>query len=227
MSDQRTGPRGARASRGNRFGTPAPLRNVACRAPVFVDCLACDHARVGGGQRGGRASRSEAHGLSNRSRSREDRHRSFGGGVLDSFGHRPGCNIERVGTGLEIADDVFRWTNCRCRYGDLPVRSGAYQSCNSAPCRASSAAVAAGDVLRCMTGSAMAETFDQIGAAVPHIRLCWIGLKHTRLKIDQIPGGCSRPANVEREPQAGLAEPRCAPDPMCADRPRSPTRRRE
>src|ERR1700757_1159827 len=52
-----------------------------------------------------------------------------------------------------------------------------------------------------MTGSAMTETFDEIVAAVPHIRLCWIGLKHAGLEIDQIPGGRSRSANVERKPQ--------------------------
>src|SRR5262245_62749882 len=45
----------------------------------------------------------------------------------------------------------------------------------------------------------MAETLDQIGAAIPGLRLGRIGLKRARPEIDQIPGGCCRATKVEWE----------------------------
>src|SRR5262245_40066521 len=45
----------------------------------------------------------------------------------------------------------------------------------------------------------MSETLDQIGAAIPSLRLARIGLKRAGPEIDQIPGGCCRPPKVERE----------------------------
>src|SRR4029453_1171601 len=51
----------------------------------------------------------------------------------------------------------------------------------------------------CVTGSAMAETLDQIGTAIPGLRLARIGLEHAGPEIDEIPGGRCRAPQVERE----------------------------
>src|SRR5262249_50000341 len=47
----------------------------------------------------------------------------------------------------------------------------------------------------------MAETLDQIGAAIPNVRLGWIGSEHAGPEIDEIPGGRCRAPNVEWELQ--------------------------
>src|SRR5262245_15180808 len=47
----------------------------------------------------------------------------------------------------------------------------------------------------------MAETLDQIGAAIPSLRLGRIGLELAGSEIDQIPGGRCRAPEVEREIQ--------------------------
>src|SRR6516225_4067504 len=47
----------------------------------------------------------------------------------------------------------------------------------------------------------MAETLDQIGAAIPSVRLGRIGSERAGPEIDQIPGGCCRASKVERKLQ--------------------------
>src|SRR5262249_30482529 len=47
----------------------------------------------------------------------------------------------------------------------------------------------------------MAETLDQIGAAIPGVRLGRIGSERAWPEIDEIPGGRCRAPNVERELQ--------------------------
>src|SRR5262249_47753667 len=50
-----------------------------------------------------------------------------------------------------------------------------------------------------VTGAAMTETLDQIGATIPSLRFGRIGLECARPEIDQIPGRSCRTPKIERE----------------------------